>query len=338
MAFEQFVQPLICRMLGIREPVRKMIEVRIPKKIPSKLGIEEFIRVKLGKVGDTIVASTLPRRAGSITTITEADGVIRIPSHVEGIKEEENVTAELLKGLDEIFDTIVAIGSHDNTLDVLADEIKAKNGRFRLSSSHVGSLGGLMALKKGISHIAGSHLLDVKTDTYNIAYINQFLPDLHVKLINLVIRQQGLMVLRDNPKKIKGIEDLTRKDITFINRQAGSGTRVLLDYRLEQLGIDAGSIKGYDTEEFTHMSIAACVLSQRADTGLGIYSAARALDLGFIPIVNEQYDLVIPGRFFQEEKIQLMLEVIRSNKFKKRVEALGGYNTGLTGELVYESC
>ena len=145
------------------------------------------------------------------------------------------------------------------------------------------------------------------------------------------------MVLRNNPKKIKGIEDLGRKDITFINRQAGSGTRVLLDYRLEQLGIDSGRIMGYDTEEFTHMSIAACVLSQRADTGLGIYAAAKALDLDFIPIVNEQYDLVIPRRFFQEEKIQLMLEVIRSDTFKKRVAALGGYDTGLTGELVYES-
>ncbi len=337
MAFEQFVQPLICRMLGIREPVRDTIPVRLPKKIPSKLGLEEFVRVKLGKVGDTIVATPLPRGAGSITTITEADGIIRIPSHVEGIKEEETVTAELLKTPEEISNTIVVVGSHDNTLDVLADEIKAKNDQFRLSSSHVGSLGGLMALKKGICHVAGSHLLDAKTGSYNISYIKRYLPDLSVKVINLVVRQQGLIVPRDNPKKIKGIEDLTRGDITFINRQAGSGTRVLLDYRLDRLEIDPERIKGYNTEEFTHMSIAAYVLSGRSDCGLGIYAAARALDLGFIPIVTEQYDLVIPKRFFDDEKIQLMLEVIRSDAFQRRVEKLGGYDTGLTGSLVYES-
>jgi putative molybdopterin biosynthesis protein len=337
MAFEQFVQPLICRMLGSREPMRDTIPIRLPKKIPSKLGIEEFVRVKLGKVGDTIVATPLPRGAGSITTITEADGIIRIPSHVEGIKEEETVTAELLKTPEEISNTIVVVGSHDNTLDVLADEIKAKNDQFRLSSSHVGSLGGLMALKKGICHVAGSHLLDAKTGSYNISYIKRYLPDLPVKVINLVVRQQGLIVLRDNPKGIKGIDDLVREDITFINRQAGSGTRVLLDYRLEQLGIDPERIRGYDTEEFTHMSIAACVLSGRADCGLGIYAAAKALDLGFIPIVTEQYDLIIPKRFFTEETIQLMLRVIRSDTFKRRVEKLGGYDTGSTGKVVYQS-
>lgn len=337
MAFEQFVQPLISRMLGIREPARDTIPVRPPKKIPSRLGIEEFIRVKLGKVGDTIVATPLPRGAGSITTITEADGIIRIPSHVEGIKEEETVTTELLKTPEEISNTIVVVGSHDNTLDVLSDEIKAKNDQFRLSSSHVGSLGGLMALKKGICHVAGSHLLDAETGKYNISYIEQFLPDLPVKVINLVVRQQGLIVPRDNPKRIKGIEDLIRQDITFINRQAGSGTRVLLDYRLEQLGIDPEKIRGYDTEEFTHMSIAACVLSERVDCGLGIYAAARALDLGFIPIVTEQYDLIIPKKFFKEEKIRLMLEVIRADSFIRRVKKLGGYDTASTGELVYDS-
>lgn len=337
MAFEQFVQPLICRMLGIREPVRNTIPVKLPKKIPSKLGIEEFVRVKLGTVGDTIVATPLPRGAGSITTITEADGIIRIPNHVEGIKEEETVSAELLKTPEEIAHTIVVVGSHDNTLDVLADEIKAHDDRFRLSSSHVGSLGGLMALKKGICHVAGSHLLDAETGKYNIAYIKRFLSDLPVKVVNLVVRQQGLIVPRNNPKKIKGIEDLTRQDITFINRQAGSGTRVLLDYRLEHLGINPESIRGYEAEEFTHMSIAACVLSERADTGLGIYAAAKALNLDFIPIVTEHYDLVISKKFFKNEKILLMLNVIQSDSFKKRVEKLGGYGTQSTGKLVYES-
>lgn len=335
-AFEQFVRPLICRMLGTREPVRKTIEARVPKKIPSRLGLEEFVRVKLGKVDDTIIAAPLPRGAGSITTITEADGIIRIPSHVEGIKEEETIHAELIKREDEISQTIVVVGSHDNTLGLLADEIKARDGQCRLSSSHVGSLGGLMALKKGICHLAGSHLLDAETGEYNTSYIKRFLPDLPVAAINLVIRQQGLIVVRNNPKGIKRIDDLTRTDITFINRQAGSGTRVLLDYRIEELNINAREIRGYETEEFTHMSVAASVLSGSADAGLGIYAAAKALDLGFVPIVTEKYELIIPKRFLEEEKIRLMIEVIRSPRFKTRVKELGGYNTELTGELVYQ--
>ncbi len=334
MSFERFVPPLICRMLGIREPLRPKLKVRTTRKIASKLGVEEFVRVRLGRVKDTVVASSLPRGAGSVTTLTEADGIIRIPNHVEGIKLGDLVEADLLKDLAEIENTVVVVGSHDNTLDVLANQMRVRDFRFSLSSSNVGSLGGLIALRNGYCHAAGSHLLDTDTGTYNVSYIKRYLPDLRVKLVNLVFRQQGLIVPRGNPKGISGIEDLAKNNITFVNRQAGSGTRILLDYRLAQLNIKPESIRGYDQDEFTHMSVAVSVLSGAADTGLGIYAAAKALKLDFVPIVTEEYDFVISEEFFEDEKIQLMLDVIRSDSFKELVNRLGGYDTSKTGTVI----
>jgi putative molybdopterin biosynthesis protein len=333
-AFEQFVGPLICRMLGQPENERQTVQVEPTRKIASKLGIEEFLRVKLGFVGDRIVATGLPRGAGCITSITEADGIVRIPNHVEGVKDNEPVRAELLRPLSSIRNTIVVVGSHDNSLDVLADEIKAGHSRLTLSSSHVGSMGGLMAIKKGGCHLAGSHLLDTEDGSYNVSYIKKILPDVKIDLVNLVFRDQGLIVRPGNPKNIKGIEDLTRDDVTFINRQGGSGTRILLDYRLRQLGIDPGGILGYGHEEFTHMAVAVAVLSGSVDVGLGIYAAARALGLDFIPVVTEQYDLIIPRVYMETENIQTLLKIINTGSFKKRVEALGGYSTEKTGTLI----
>lgn len=334
-AFEQFVQPLINRMLGQEEKERTVLQASPTRKIPSKLGIEEFVRVKLGLVKDRYVATPLPRAAGCITTITKAEGIIRIPNHMEGISENSPANVELLRPLSAIRNTIVIVGSHDNTLDVLADEIRSLHGNISVSSSHVGSMGGLMAIKRGGCHVAGTHLLDTENGTYNISYIKRYLPDIPVKLINLVLRDQGLIVAKGNPKGIKGIEDLVRKDITFINRQGGSGTRILLDYRLKQLNISPESIIGYRHEEFTHMSVAVAVLGGTADVGLGIFAAAKALNLDFIPVVTEQYDLVIPEEFFQLDTIQFLLDVIRSKRFKDRVESLGGYHTTLTGKEIF---
>jgi putative molybdopterin biosynthesis protein len=322
-------------MLGLPDHAREAVKVEPTRKIASKLGVEEFLRVKLGQVGERIVATPLPRGAGSITSITEADGIIRIPNHIEGLKDNELATAELLRPLPSVRRTIVAVGSHDNTLDILADQIKAKHSHLTFSSSHVGSMGGLMAIKRGVCHLAGSHLLDPEDGSYNLSYVKKFLAQLDVKLVNLVFRDQGLMVRRGNPRGIKGIEDLAREDIAFINRQAGSGTRILLDYRLGQIGIDPGQINGYQHEEFTHMAVAVAVLSGTADTGLGIHAAAAALDLDFIPVVTEQYDLIIPAAHFESENIQLLLETINTVEFKTRVEALGGYNTQKTGEIMH---
>ena len=333
-AFEQFAGPLIRMMLGLPELERQTVDVEPTRKIASRLGVEEFVRVKLGAVGDRIVATGLPRGAGLITSITEADGIVRIPNHIEGVTDNRPVRAELLKPLSSIRNTIVVVGSHDNTLDVLADEIKATHSRLTLSSSHVGSMGGLMAIKKGGCHLAGAHLLDAEDGSYNVSYIKRYLPDVPVKLVNLVFRDQGLIVPRGNPKNIKGIEDLSRKDVSIINRQTGSGTRILLDYRLQQLGMDPEEIVGYTHEEFTHMAVAVAVLSGSVDAGLGIYAAAKALDLDFIPVVTERYDLVIPQIYFETENITALLDIIHSDRFKKRVEALGGYATKRTGEII----
>ena len=333
-AFEQFVEPLIDQFLGQPEKIRQTVSVEPTRKIASKLGLEEFIRVKLGLVGNRIVATPLPRGAGCITSITEADGIIRVPSHVEGIKDNDDVSAELLRPISAIQNTLVAVGSHDNSLDVLADQLKAEKSTLTLSSSHVGSMGGLMAVKKGVCHMAGSHLLDTEDGSYNIRYLKKYLPDIDVRLVNLVFRDQGFIVPKGNPKHINGIEDICREDVRFINRQGGSGTRILLDYRLEQSGLDAGMISGYEIEEFTHMSVAVAVLSGTVDVGLGIYAAAKALDLDFIPMVTEQYDLVIPQIYIDMKQMQILLDIINSGVFKRRVEALGGYSTEKTGTMI----
>jgi putative molybdopterin biosynthesis protein len=330
---EQFVRPMIKRMLGVADDARQIIPVVPTRKIASKLGVEEFLRVKLGQVGERIVATPLPRGAGTITSITEADGIIRIPRQSEGIKDTDPVVAELIKPLSTIRNTIVIVGSHDNTLDVLADELRAGDAGLTLSSSHVGSMGGLMAVKRGVCHLAGTHLLDTETGEYNRSYLRRYLPDIPVQLVNLVMRDQGLIVRKGNPKGIKGIEDLGRDDVAFINRQGGSGTRILLDYRLGQIGLSPEAINGYTNEEFTHMNVAVAVLSGTADAGLGIYAAAKALDLDFIPVVTEQYDLLIPMAYLETKNIQTLLKTIQTAKFKQRVAALGGYSTERTGTV-----
>ncbi|MCU0584662.1 MAG: molybdopterin biosynthesis protein [Desulfobacterales bacterium] len=332
--FEQLVKPLIAALLAQTPPPPPTALVEPTRKIASKLGVEEFVRVKLGRVGTRIVATPLPRGAGQITSLTKADGIIRVPVDTEGLRENEPVAAELMRPPEELDRTIVVVGSHDNTLDVLADQLKAARGDLGLSSSHVGSMGGLMAIKRGGCHLAGCHLLDPEDGSYNLTYIRKHLPGRAVTLVTLVLRENGLIVPRGNPKAVRGIEDLVRPDLTFINRQAGSGTRLLLDYRLKELGLDPSEIRGYGVEEFTHMAVAVAVMTGSADTGLGIYAAAKALGLDFIPVVTEQYDLVIPEEHFGSANIRALLEVIVSAEFRRRVESLGGYSTRLTGKTI----
>lgn len=336
-AFEQFAGPLLQRMQRLPDLEAPVVPVSPVRKIASKLGQEEFLRVKIGSVDGKLVASQLPRGSGSITSLTEADGIIRIPAHTEGIGENESVDAHLLRPLSAIENTVVVIGSHDNTLDLLADRIRLGHDDVSISSSHVGSMGGLMAIRNRACHMAGAHLLDPVDGSYNISYIEKYLPGEPVRVVNLVMREQGLIVPKGNPKEIRGIEDFTTKGLGFINRQAGSGTRILFDYKLKSLGLSVADIKGYENEEYTHMSVAVAVLSGRADAGLGIMAAARALDLDFIPVITEEYDLVIPERFFKTRQIQTVLDTISTDGFKSRVSALGGYGTEKTGELLFRS-
>jgi putative molybdopterin biosynthesis protein len=335
--FEQFIRPLIAAMQNRSEPEEESVTVLPTKKLASRLGMEEFLRVKLGRVDDRVVATPLPRGAGTITSITEADGIIRIPADAEGVRENQAVPARLLKSKHLIDDTIVVVGSHDNTLDILADLVRSKSHRYSISSSHVGSMGGLVAIRKNLCHIAGTHLLDTADGSYNISYIKKYLPDTPVRLIHLVERDQGLIIPAGNPKQIKGITDLTRNDITFINRQAGSGTRVLLDYHMEKMGIAGSQVKGYENEEYTHMAVSVAVLGGTADAGLGIYAAAKALGLDFIAVATESYDIVIPERFVDTPRVSLLMDIIRSKEFISRASELGGYHTEKTGKCVWES-
>jgi len=337
LSFEQFAKPLLLNLQGLKPRKSRTITVRPSRNIPSKLGTEEFVRVNIGRVGDLSIATPLPRSAGSITTLTRAEGIIRIPPLSEGIGKEEETIAELLVDDDDLINTVVIIGSHDITLDVLADEVRNASGRnIRISSGNVGSMGGLIAIRKGICHIAGLHLLDTETGEYNVPYLRRYLKGVRISLFHLVLREQGLIVQKGNPKGIKRIMDLARNDISFVNRQAGSGTRILLDYNLVRSGLSPEAVKGYGHEEFTHMSVAVDVLSGAADCGMAIYAAARALDLDFIPLDREQYDLVIPTAYLQDPNIQAVLETIRSRKFRDRAAALGGYDPSRSGELVME--
>jgi len=245
----------------------------------------------------------------------------------------QEVEVELLRTPEEIERTIVVIGSHDLTLDLISSELAVRAGGLSLSSSNVGSLGGLLALQRGEAHLAGSHLLDEETGEYNFSYIRKYIPDCPVTVVNLVFREQGLIVPQGNPKGLSQVQDLAREGIRFVNRQRGAGTRVLLDYRLKELGIDPSSIVGYDREEFTHLMVAASVAGGTADVGLGILAAARALNLDFVPLLQERYDLIIPTEHYESELLQPLLALIRDVSFQSRVEALGGYDASRMGEV-----
>lgn len=334
-AFREFVRPLLFMLQGLHPPAPDTVTAAAGRKIPSKLGLEEHVRVILGRPAGRIVAMPLGGGAGVITSMVRADGILKIPQESTGVAEGEEVRVESLIPSDAIDDNLLAIGSHDLTIDLLGGMLKERTGgRFRISSSNVGSLGGLFAIRKKTAHMAGSHLLDEETGGYNVSYLREHLPDTPVALLTLVHRWQGFMTAPGNPKKILGVADLARPDVVFVNRQAGSGTRILLDYELRCAGIDAASIQGYRNEEYTHMSVAVAVVSGAADTGLGIHAAARALSLDFVPVTRERYDLVIPREIIDDEKIRILLEVIRSDEFKSKVLELGGYEVGETGIFV----
>lgn len=328
---QQILRPLIAHFLGRTAEEPQKIRAMLPRKIPSRLGLEEFVRVSLGKVRDRVIVNPLNRGAGVITTMVKADGVLRIPPLDEGLNAGQEVDVELLRPAEEIANTILFTGSNDLTIGVLDDQLRAHYPELHISASNVGSLGGLVALKRQEAHIIGTHLLDPATGQYNLPDLKKQKLLSHVVTMNLVIREQGLIIPQGNPKKIKGIRDLARKDVTFINRQPGAGTRILLDYKLEKLKISPQQVKGYEREEVTHMAVAVAVASGLADTGLGVKSAAKALGLDFISIEREDYDLVFLKDFFHSDMGQKLVEVIRSDAFKRAVEALDGYDTKKTG-------
>jgi len=335
--FSLFAKPIIYKWQGLEIEEPEILRAKISRQAASTLGQEEFLRVKVGKVGDNFIATPISRGAGVLMSLLRADGFVRIPAMSEGIGAGTEINVELMRSKGDIENTIVCIGSHDNALDLLANILKKTYPMFSLSSAHVGSMGGLLALKKGEAHMAGTHLLDEETGEYNVSFIKRLLPDKNILLINLVYREQGLLVPKGNPKNIKGFEDLIRSDVVFVNRQSGAGTRLLTDKCLRELGITPKDVKGYEREEYTHMGVASAVLTGVADTGLAILASARALNLDFIPIAKERYDLAIPQEFFKAEMLRCLVRIIREDtEFRDMVIRLGGYDISDMGKVMYE--
>jgi putative molybdopterin biosynthesis protein len=331
---EQLVRPTLLRWLG--QPVDEQPEITatLTRKVISPEGEEEFLRVTVGQVGDRVVATPLAGGSGVLMSLVRADGIVRIPRGEGGIEPGATVTVALNRPPAAIRRTIIAIGSHDLTLDLLADALGQRRPGWRLSSANVGSLGGLLALGRSEAHFAGSHLLDEATGEYNLSYIQRYLPGVPVVVLGFVRRAQGLIVAKGNPKGIYELADLQRPEVSFVNRQRGAGTRVLLDYRLKQAGIDPYAIQGYERQEFTHLAVAAAVASGAADCGLGILAATRALDLDFVPLDHERYDLIIPTRFYEEPLLAPLLDIVRDPAFAARVLTLGGYGTEQMGHVL----
>jgi len=334
---EIFIEPLLSLWLGRVPQQPPEIEATLTRKVTSPPGDDDYLRVVVGRVGDRLLAAPLSRGAGVITSLVRADGLTVLPRGVQGLEAGAKVKVRLMRSMGDIERTIFAIGSHDLTLDLLAQFLSAPGSgpqARRLASANVGSLGGLVALRRGEAHLAGSHLMDPETGDYNLSSVRQYLPGMPVQIVSWVGRVQGLLVARGNPKQITGIEDLAQPGVRFINRQRGAGTRVLLDYHLGKLGLDASSVDGYDQEEYTHLAVAAGVASGRADCGLGIMGAARALNLDFVPLFTERYDLVIPCQFLQSDLLAPLFDLMHSPAFHQAVQSLEGYDVSQMGTVV----
>ncbi|PWJ32099.1 molybdopterin molybdochelatase [Faecalicatena orotica] len=330
--FENFVRPVMDLYSGETNSSRNVMKAVLSKRLVSSLKHKEYVRVKVGKVDDRFVASPLARGAGAAMSLVRADGFCIIEKNSEGYEAGETVSVELFRDIEEISNTVVAIGSHDLILDILADRMPLTHPGIYLSSTHVGSMAGLMALKRGEAHIAPTHLLDEDTGVYNIPYLKRLFSDRDMVLIKGVRRIQGIIVKKGNPLGIKEIRDLT--GVNYVNRQRGAGTRVFLDYKLKEAGIAPSEVNGYDREAATHMAVAALVKNGGADAGMGIYSAAKAMDLDFIPVGEEEYDFATEKKNLELPKIQAFIEVLKSSGFKEKAMTIGGYELSMAGEII----
>ncbi len=334
LTFDIFAAPLLADLEGAMATPRPQTRARLARKVVSVIGSDDWVRVRLGRVGGGLVASPLPRGAGVLTSLVRADGLLVIPTEVEGHHAGEEVDISLLRSLPEIEGTIVAIGSHDPILDLAASELRTRDPRVTLASSNVGSLGGLIALRDGLCHLAGSHLLEPDTGEYTIPYVDQMLAGRDIAIVRLVHREQGLIVAPGNPLGLGGISDLARPGLRYVNRQRGAGTRVLLDYELQRAGIDAGALSGYSREEPTHLAVAAAIAAGRADCGLGVQAAARAFELDFVPVAREPYDLVLERAAAESDRLAPLWALMETAEFRSAVEALGGYDAGEMGHRI----
>jgi molybdopterin molybdotransferase/putative molybdopterin biosynthesis protein len=334
LTFDIFAAPLLAALEGAAPAEHPRARARIARKLASSMGMDDWVRVRLGRVGGDLVATPLPRGAGVLTSLVRADGLLVVPAGLEGHHAGAEVDVMLLRGVGEIDRTIVAIGSHDLVLDLAASEMRAADPGVTLASSNAGSLGGLVALRDGLCHIAGSHLLDPASGEYTLPYVERVLGDAGVAIVRLVHREQGLIVASGNPRRIGGIDDLAQEGLRYVNRQRGAGTRVLLDHELRRRGIAPDTITGYAREEHTHLAVAAAVAAGRADAGLGVLAAARAFGLDFVPVTREPYDLVLRTETLDDPVTAALWALLEDPGFRAAVEDLGGYDTREMGRRI----
>jgi putative molybdopterin biosynthesis protein len=334
LTFEIFAAPLLAALEGAAPAERPRARARLARKLASPMGMDDWVRVRLGRVGGRLVATPLPRGAGVLTSLVRADGLLVVPAGLEGHHAGDEVEVALLRGVEAIDRTIVAIGSHDLVLDLAASELRAADPGVTLASSNVGSLGGLVALRDGLCHLAGSHLLDPESGEYTLPYVDRVLAGRDVAVVRLVHRDQGLIVAAGNPLGIERIEDIAGAPLRYVNRQRGAGTRVLLDHELARHGIAPEAIEGYAREEHTHLAVAAAVAAGRADCGMGVLAAARAFGLDFVAVTREPYDLVLDAGALDDPVVAPLWGLLDSPDFRAQVEALGGYATEEMGRRI----
>lgn len=331
---EELLKPLVAEWFHSNTAPVQLATATLTRPVVSGLKYQEFVRVRMGEVGGKLTASPLSRGAGVVSSFMKADGILEVPQGTEGYEAGEEVQVRLLSTPEKLQNTLVVIGSHDPLLDEVADMMHRADPTVFMSSSHVGSMGGIMAIRRGEAHAGGCHLLDTETGVYNLSFLKKYFPNGGIRLVRCVGRQQGLMLAKGNPLDIKEFADIAKNGVRYVNRQKGSGTRVLMDYLCEQYAVNVSDIYGYEREELTHTSVAAQIANGSADAGMGIYSAAQLYDLDFLPICIEEYDLIIPDHAWETPIVQQLIATLKSPAFREKMLAMGGYTVDHPGEII----
>lgn len=331
---EELLKPLVAEWFHSNTAPVQLATATLTRPVVSGLKYQEFVRVRMGEVGGKLTASPLSRGAGVVSSFMKADGILEVPQGTEGYEAGEEVQVRLLSTPEKLQNTLVVIGSHDPLLDEVADMMHRADPTVFMSSSHVGSMGGIMAIRRGEAHAGGCHLLDTETGVYNLSFLKKYFPNGGIRLVRCVGRQQGLMLAKGNPLDIKEFADIAKNGVRYVNRQKGSGTRVLMDYLCEQYAVNVSDIYGYEREELTHTSVAAQIANGSADAGMGIYSAAQLYDLDFLPICIEEYDLIIPDHAWETPVVQQLIATLKSPAFREKMLAMGGYTVDHPGEII----
>ena len=252
-----------------------------------------------------------------------------IDSSAKGGLEQARQKSKRIEG------AFLASGSNDPILDMLHTYMRKSYPEFYIFSADIGSTDGLKALNMGYTDIAWSHLLDPKSGQYNIPFLSDYLPNVKPVVVNLFHRDLGFVVAHKNPLRIRGFEDLAKKEVRLINRQKGSGTRVLLDHHLRRLKISTSNINGYEREVYTHFEVGLSILSKEADVGIATVAVSKLLGLPFIPITQECFDMILDQSTFFEKGIQAFIEILNSQEFRNRIGGLGSYDFKNSGKILY---